>query len=179
MNTKFNSKKMLAAAAYVCQSNNGKYDKLALIKVLYIAERESICETFHVMTGDEMLKYTYGPVLKRLHDVLRGKATLGFQSEWDKHFKNPVKETSKDQNVRLKTLPDMDELSYADKLFLDKGISFVNNCKRGKLVGEVHDFHEWEIAKNSGSAKIDVVDILNTYRSDLSQAEVMEIKAEL
>jgi len=179
MNTKFNSKKMLAAVAYVCKSNEGKYDKLALIKVLYIAERESICETFNVMTGDEMLKYPFGPVLKRLHDSLRGTASTEFQSEWNKYFKNPKKETSKDQNVHLKELPDMDELSYADKLFLDRGISFINNCKRGTLVDRVHDFPEWDIAMKRGTVEIDIADILNTYRSDLSQSEVMEIKAEL
>lgn len=168
--------KMLAAAAYVCQSNDGKFDKLALIKTLYFAEKKSICETLNAMTGDRMLKYTHGPVLKNLHDALRDRAAAGFQNEWNKHFKNPSK---KDKNVYIKSLPDMDELSFADRAFLDCAITFVNSCPKGELVNTTHDFPEWEAAKMRGSRIIDVSDILKEYRRDLTADEIAEIRKEI
>lgn len=180
----FNAKKMIAAAAYVCEQNGGKFDKLALIKVLYIAERESICETFNPLTGDEMLKFKFGPVLKRLHDALRGLAEEDFQTEWNAYFSNPPKSDTPAKHkgaddVKLKARPDMDELSYADERFLDKAVRFVNSCKLGSLVNRVHEFPEWDIAVKRGARAIDVADILSSYRPDLTQDEVLEIKNEI
>ena len=167
---------MLAAVAYVCQSNNGKFNKLALIKTLYVAERKSICETLNAMTGDSMLKYKHGPVLKNLHDALRNRASVDFQNEWNKHFKNPSED---DNNVYIESLPDMDELSFADRAFLDCAINFVNSCPKGELVNTTHDFPEWEAAKMRGSAIIDVADILKEYRKDLTVDEIAEIRKEI
>lgn len=167
--------KMLAAVAYICNTNGGKFDKLALIKAMYIAERECICETFNHMTGDEMLGYKFGPVLKNLLDATRGKAFPKFQQKWDYYF---AKSDHSDDIKMLKT-PDLDELSHADKLFLDRAIKFVNDCPKGTLVEKVHEFPEWDIAIKRGIHKIDVADILSKYRSDLTTSEVIEIKKEL
>ena len=177
----FDIQKTLACAAYVCQSNKGKFDKLAMIKVLYIAERDTICETFNVMTGDKMQKYPFGPVLKHLHDALRGKASTEFQKEWDSHFENPKSGAkSKGANdVKLIKTPDMDELSYANRLFLDRALKFVNSCKKGTLVDTAHEFPEWDMAVRRGIKDIDLADILTNYRKDLTSKEVLEIKAEI
>lgn len=177
----FDMQKTLACAAYVCQSNKGKFDKLAMIKVLYIAERDTICETFNVMTGDKMQKYPFGPVLKHLHDALRGKASTEFQKEWDSHFENPKSGAkSKGANdVKLIKTPDMDELSYANRLFLDRALKSVNSCKKGTLVDTAHEFPEWDMAVRRGIKDIDLADILTNYRKDLTSKEVLEIKAEI
>ena len=178
---KFNIQKTLACAAYVCQSNKGKFDKLSMITVLYIAERDTICETFNVMTGDKKKKYPFGPVLKHLYDALRGKASTEFQKEWDSHFENPKSGAkSKGANdVKLIKTPDMDELSYANRLFLDRALKFVNSCKKGTLVDTAHEFPEWDMAVRRGIKDIDLADILTNYRKDLTSKEVLEIKAEI
>lgn len=167
---------MLAAAAYVCQSNGNKFDKLALIKVLYLAERDSICQTFSYMTGDEMLRYKFGPILKHLHDALRGKSTEGFQALWNKYLKNPDGDSN---DVVLVGTPDMGELSFADKSFLDSAIKTVNSCPQGELVEEFHKLPEWDAAFRHGKSRIDLVDILHHYRPDLSSEEILDIKKEL
>lgn len=172
----FNPQKMLAAVAYVCQSNENKFDKLALIKVLYLAERDSICQTFSYMTGDEMLRYRFGPILKHLHDALRGKSTKYFQNLWDKYLKNP---DAGSNDVFLIETPDMGELSFADKSFLNSAIKTVNSCPHGELVEEIHKLPEWDAAFRHGKSRIDLVDILHLYRPDLTSEEILDIKREL
>ena len=62
METKLNLKALLAASAYVCQLNRGEIPEIALIKILYEAERSAITYSLYSITGDSFETHKKGPV---------------------------------------------------------------------------------------------------------------------
>jgi len=58
----FRSEKAAQAASYFAQAEGGRIDKLKLIKLLYLAERESIKKRGHPMFYDEFYSLVHGPI---------------------------------------------------------------------------------------------------------------------
>ncbi len=84
----FNVKKAAQATALLMGQpgkDNSNYYKL--IKLLYIAERESLQETGHSITGDRTVAMPYGQALSHICDLIRGEDS---RPEWARYFKTKV-----------------------------------------------------------------------------------------
>lgn len=64
----FNEKKAAQAAAYLTQLRGGRINYMALIKLLYYADRQSLVERGKPITGDRLVSMPHGPVLSRIYD---------------------------------------------------------------------------------------------------------------
>lgn len=83
---KFSRQKSLQAVAFLLkQKHNTQTDNyMRLLKLLYIADRESLQETGHPITGDRFIAMEKGPTLSHLLNLARQRAYDS--SEWDKYI---------------------------------------------------------------------------------------------
>lgn len=182
MNKNFDIEKAIACVAYICKSfPSGSCRQIDIIKAMYVAERESICTTFNSMVGDAMMCYPKGPILKNIHDIMRGRSSAEYLSLWNKHFCETKNGKYKTISVRDES-PDMSVLSPADEAFLNRGIGFVISCQGRSIVHESHKstkFIEWVDARNKGQKLINIGVFLKDRRKDLSENDIRTIKERL
>ena len=68
----FNPKKSAQAGAYLLKANGGAMEKYLWIKMLYMADRESLQRWEEPITGDTPASLPYGPVLSTIYDLTKG-----------------------------------------------------------------------------------------------------------
>jgi uncharacterized phage-associated protein len=68
----FSERKSAQAAAYLLYRAGGSMALLKLIKLMYLAERESFKRYGDTITGDEFVSMAHGPVLSRTLNLLNG-----------------------------------------------------------------------------------------------------------
>src|SRR3954447_21156373 len=72
MTFRFKSSKTTQAAAVLLSLDGGSMDRMRLLKLLYIADRELLAESGRTLTGDRALAMKNGPVLRRVYDLIKG-----------------------------------------------------------------------------------------------------------
>src|ERR1035441_6261599 len=81
----FETLKAVQAAAVLLKEENGTMSRLRLLKLLYIADRESIAETLRSITGDDVMAMDHGPVLSKTYRLIKREA--GAENViWDKYI---------------------------------------------------------------------------------------------
>lgn len=103
----FDELKTAQAAAYLVAKEGGKMSHLKLMKLLYLADRESY-KTFNTpITGDSYCSMPYGPVLSTTLNLING--VVRFDNVWNKWITDRDNhQVGSDYN--LKNDPDLDEL---------------------------------------------------------------------
>ncbi len=70
----FSCTKAAQAAAVLLKRAGGSMDKYIFIKMLYIADRESMGRWGEPITGDSAVSMEHGPVLSTIYDLTKGEA---------------------------------------------------------------------------------------------------------
>lgn len=148
MKSNFNFPALLASSAFLCEMNGGEMPEIALVKMLYEAERQALTRSYYTITGDNFVAYEKGPILSNFLYILRGKSNKkDLCSQWQKYFilKN---EKSNLPVVSLKEKPDMDEISELDKEYLSNAYGiykkFLGDKNENKIVKYAHKrYKEW------------------------------------
>lgn len=78
----FNEEKAAEAAAYLLYLADGSMPYIRLIKLLYLADRQSLIETGRPIIGDQVVSMDHGPVLSRVYDLIKG---LHADGSWQRH----------------------------------------------------------------------------------------------
>lgn len=82
----FNRTKTVQAAAFLLkQSPRRRESYLKIIKLLYIADRESLKETGRPITGDRFVAMPHGPVLSEVLHLIKGESV--HSTEWNASFR--------------------------------------------------------------------------------------------
>src|SRR5437870_12867841 len=82
----FNSEKAIQAAAALLRFDEARQmSYLRLLKLLYIADRESLKETGRPITGDHTVAMEHGPVLSAVFDLIKGQHSAW--KAWSEYFK--------------------------------------------------------------------------------------------
>lgn len=150
--TEFDERKTAAAAAVLLKEAGGPLKYLRLIKLLYLADRESWREFNKPITGDSYVAMKRGPVLSRTLDLIKETPEGGPWAE--------TIETDMDSyEVRLKGEPDLGPLSDAEIEILKAAHRLHVEMDRWKLCDLTHAFPEWKDPGES-SAPIWPEDIL-------------------
>jgi len=76
----FDERRTAQAAAFFLHKAGGRLPLLKLMKLLYLAERESLRVYGEPISGDKLVSMPHGPVLSRTLDMMNG---WGGQGEWD------------------------------------------------------------------------------------------------
>ncbi len=70
---KFNTNKVMQAAAVLLKGHTGRMSRLRLLKLLYIADREHFAKTLRPITGDRAIALDNGPIPVRTYHLLKGE----------------------------------------------------------------------------------------------------------
>ena len=81
----FSVKKAIQAAAALLRTEETRQmPYLRLLKLLYIADRDSIRKTGRPITGDQIQAMEYGPVPESVYKLIKGEHYNS--PSWSKHF---------------------------------------------------------------------------------------------
>jgi uncharacterized phage-associated protein len=135
MTFRFNFEKTLQATGILLSLDEKRMDRIRLLKLLYIADRELLAEVGRPLTGDPPVAMKYGPVPSTVYDLVKGVA--GRTTEWSRHI------VSTDYSVALREDPGRGKLSKRE---IEKLIE-VTERYRGlddfELSELTHSFPEW------------------------------------
>jgi uncharacterized phage-associated protein len=129
-------KAMQAIGALLRFHDTKEMSYVRMLKLLYIADRESLKETGRPITGDHIVAMEHGPVLSGVFDLIKGQHSAW--KAWSEHFKKSgyrIELTSDPGNGKLSRyeIGKLRELAerYADKSEWD-------------MIEIVHTFEEWK-----------------------------------
>lgn len=155
MRRDFREDKATQAAARLLALKGGRMSHLALIKLLYLAERESLTRFGVPLTYDRYVSMPYGPVLSGTLDRINEREMYP-DSYWDRYIA-----PKQNHQVALRDPDDVprDQLSPAEEALLDDVFRRHAELDQWALVALTHQLPEWVDPKGS-SLPIDPADIL-------------------
>lgn len=132
----FSEEKTAQIAAYFLLRRGGQMSYLKLMKLLYLADRESMSRYDEPMTGDSWVSMSKGPVLSTVLELLQGGSRTGVWEQW-------VAQAQTQHEVFLARQvlneeDDFDELSPADQDILEAVWSAHGHKNRWQLVEYTH-----------------------------------------
>lgn len=136
--------KTLAAAAELLRREPGKQMSfLRLLKLLYIADRETLKENGYPMTGDVTVAMKHGPVLSGLYDIIKGHEARSAEFARYIHRTGYSLSLVKDPGIGELCKNDLKKLGELSERYRDKD--------DWEIVEETHEFPEW-IKNNPGDS---------------------------
>ena len=147
-------KAIQATAVLLAYEKGRRMSYMRLLKLLYIADRESLAETGWPITGDKPIAMKHGPVLSQVYDLLKGQASRA--GEWDgfAHVDG--------YQVELVADPGRGKLSKGEVARLLDVSGRYRDVDDWALVEETHTFQEWidNFPGENGAAEIPWEDTL-------------------
>ena len=161
----FDERRAAQAAARLLDRNGGTMPYIKLIKLLYLADRESLIETGAPITGDRFFSMRFGPVLSRVLDLIKDDRPAE-DSIWHGYV---VRERF---DARLVGNAESKRLSDFDRGVLDGVFDTFGWLKEWDVVARTHALPEW---KDPGGSAIPIEpeDILRY--SGYSEAEIESV----
>lgn len=133
----FKFDKALQAAAYLLRREASReMNYMRLIKILYIADRESVRQTGCPITGDRVAAMKQGPVLSTVLDLIKGPDLRC--PEWERFIQRD------EYKVRLVGEPGVANLSRFDIQTLERVAEEHRADDEWDMVEFTHDFPEWK-----------------------------------
>jgi len=140
----FNLERTAQAAAVLLRETEGwRMPYIRLIKLLYLADRESIQETNFPITGDDLYAMEHGPVLTLTLDLLRGRMVTPAAREAMPIWKQWIR-TVADYDVELVADPGYRKLSRYEIRKLKEIAGRYADQDHWSLIDELHNtLPEW------------------------------------
>lgn len=151
---RFDEAKAVQAVACLLKTSRCRcMSVLKLMKLLYLADRESIAETGHPITGDRVVAMDFGPVLSSIYDLLKDCDRHPAASKFVRKRMAYYVELVGDPGDGRLCPYEVEKLSELGGRFHDKDPF--------ELVDLTHEFPEWAKNRREGtSTPIPVEDIL-------------------
>lgn len=141
----FKFDKVIQAVAYLLRRESSReMNYMRLIKILYIADRESIRKTGRPITGDLAAAMKQGPVLSEILDLIKG--THLRSPEWAKFIKR------EEYKIRLVEEPGVANLSRFEIETLERVAEKYRSSDEWVMVELTHKFPEWQKNKPPGNS---------------------------
>lgn len=152
----YNRRKAAQAAAFLASLHGGHINVLALIKLLYLADRKALALRGRPITGDKMVSMPHGPVLSRIYDQIK----CGDQDETEGQawFEYLTERQNREISVREPN-PPLDELSEFERTILLEIHTEYAHLSPSQLRGITHELPEYQDPEGS-SLPIDPATIL-------------------
>lgn len=134
--------KIAQMAAYLLLKRGGRMSHLKLIKMLYLADRESLARYGYSMSGDKPVSMDHGPALTTTLDLLNGcvRSRPGGWEDWVSDRENHEVSLAREADFS-----DLDELSQADVGVLESVWGQFGHMSRWEIRDYTHDHcPEWE-----------------------------------
>ena len=146
MTFRFNFEKSLQAAGVLLSLDGHRMERIRLLKLLYIADRELLAETGRTITGDRAVAMNHGPVLSQVYDLIKGHALKS--SEWDRYI------YTDNRSVQLLVDPGRDELSRREFEKLAEVTDRYRDVDDWSLSDATHGFPEWSRNYTEGASSV-------------------------
>jgi uncharacterized phage-associated protein len=135
MTFRFRSLKTTQAAAVLLALDGNSMDRMRLLKLLYIVDRELLAESGRTLTGDRALAMKNGPVLSRVYDLIKGIEVS--PEDWGRYLR------SEGYKVVLLGDPGHGELTKRDLEKLHDVTERYRSVPTPALSAHTHRFPEW------------------------------------
>jgi uncharacterized phage-associated protein len=137
---KFNERKALQAAGRLILNCGGEMNYMAMMKLLYIIDREALLRWGRPVTGDDVVAMKHGPVLSKILNRVSQKKQGLPKSEWHKAIPRP---RSLVYTVKFQGQPDVSALSQAEIDLIDEVFARCKSMAPHELVELTHELPEW------------------------------------
>ncbi len=136
------------------QVGNHRMNYMRVLKLLYIADRESLAETGRQISGDKVVAMDRGPVLSGVLDLINGQHVES--QTWNRFI-------SRDgYHIEVHTDPGVQELSQYEIEKLEEVAIRHRLDDEWVMVNKTHQFPEWASNHEPGSSRpIPLADILD------------------
>jgi uncharacterized phage-associated protein len=166
MRMTFDEVKATQTAASLLRLAGGRLQYLALIKMLYMLDREALNRWGLPVTTDHYVSMKLGPVTSEIFDLVKVKGDPVRPSFWSSHIRR------EGYDAVLTTDPSDSELSPAEDDLIAEIFAQCSGKDGFQLADQTHkEFPEWSDPGNT-STPIDVDDILSALGKD--EAEVAQ-----
>jgi len=133
----FDERPAADAAGYLLTLHGGTMNYMRLIKLLYVAERESLSRFGRPILGDRYVSMKHGPVLSHVYDLVMTDPPEG---PWARHIQR-----FRPHAVSLRAQPRLDSLSRADLQILTEVAELYQKFDQFHLRNMTHEeFEEWQ-----------------------------------
>ncbi len=165
----FDIEKTIAAVTFLIEREGGEVDMFLSLKMLYLADKQSLINWGKTITGDSFYALPKGPVLTQVYNLFKGTGPREDQERWDSYFSERVNNAIhliKDTDFGILSEREMEMLESARK--------------------QIHEIAPWEVADwlhktcpewkdpQGGSIPIDASTILRL--AGKSEKEIREIE---
>jgi len=170
----FNQVKTAQATAFLLnRSHRHRKSYMKIIKLLYIADKESLKETGRPITGDRFVAMKKGPVLSEVYDLIKGKSSGS--PAWNKFFRTHAGLFE----IELVGDPGTGKLNRYETDKLNEVWERYKNHGKWRVVDLTHDFPEWKKNDPGESMKpIPLSDVLEAVGASHRQANIERDAAE-
>jgi uncharacterized phage-associated protein len=158
MKLAFDEAKATQAAALFLKIANRPLNYMALIKLLYRADREAIRRWGLPITTDEYAALRLGPVTSHIYDRIKASTNPGAHPTfWSAH----IQRTNAPYEIAMARDPGTSELSPAEERLIREVFSEDGDKDRFTLADMCHaEFPEWQDPGDT-STPIEISDIVN------------------
>ena len=132
----FDEEKTTQAASVLLDKHGGTMPYIKLIKLLYLADRQSLIDTGSPITRDRFVAMPKGPVLSRVLDLIRESHPAG-----DSLWHSCISRSGHD--ATLIGAPGRDRLAEYDEQLLDRIFETYGEEDEWDLVVLTHELPEW------------------------------------
>jgi uncharacterized phage-associated protein len=136
----FNERKAVQAAGRLITQSGGEMNYMALLKLLYLIDREALLRWGRPVTGDRVVAMKRGPVLSRIFDLVSQKKQDSPNSSWHNLIPRPAPYV---YTVRFSGLPETAALSEAELALIDEVFARHREESEDELVDFTHNLPEW------------------------------------
>lgn len=155
------------ASAVLIRLAGGRLNYTKLLKLLYLADRQSLVETGSPITGDTVVNMDNGPVLSAVYDCIKERPRSF--SVWQEYFRKAG------YDVELTADPGDGELSDYDVDVLNQQYQKHQAADYSEMIDFVHDLPEWEDPSPNKSAPLSYEEILRA--ADVPQETIREYES--
>lgn len=147
---RFDIQKKIQAAALLARLEGGRVDRVRLLKLLYIADRDSLAERGIPIIGGRVAALDNGPLHCDVYSMIKSEgehdAEVEAAREWGVIFKND------NHSIVLKTDPEILDLSEFEVEKLTDAWDRHKDLDTWELVEKTHEFEEWKRFQRTGSS---------------------------
>jgi len=145
---KFDERKAMQAAGRLITQGGGEMNYMALIKLLYLIDRQALLRWGKPITGDKIVAMKRGPVLSRIFDLVSQKKQALPKSAWHSLIPRPEPYV---YTVRFSGGPDTSALSEAEVALIDEVFAQHRSMTEDQLVELTHKLPEWRDPSKTSS----------------------------
>lgn len=143
---RFDAQKAVQAAGVILREEPGhRINYMKLLKLMYLAERESLQETGQMITGDSVVAMRRGPVLSSVLNLIHGQHTDS--AIWNEHVERER------YHVSLVGNPSVKRLSRFQVQLLQKVAREHRDHDEWEMVEITHRLKEWKDNDPGNSSK--------------------------